>query len=67
MAWGRKRSNTMTYKATLQGTPEQWEKKLEDIKARGHEIVHQGQSTYKGEISFGVDVYAYWAEVKIPS
>jgi hypothetical protein len=57
----------MTYKATLQGTPEQWEKKLKDIKDRGHEILHEGKNPYKGDIGFGEDVYAYWAEVKIPS
>lgn len=67
MAWGRQRTNTMTYKVTLQGTPKQWANKLKDITDRGHEILHEKQSPYKGEISFGVDIYSYQAEVKIPS
>jgi hypothetical protein len=67
MSWKTIKSETKQYRTNLIGTPEQWTKKLDDIKARNHEVLKEGFEPYTGELMDGGKVKRYWAVVKIPS
>jgi hypothetical protein len=65
--WRTIKNETKTYRTKLTGTPEQWAKKMADIKARNHEILQEGKDPYTGDLMDAGKVSNYWAVCKIPS
>lgn len=50
-----------TYRVTMVGDEKAWEKKIEDINNRQHEVVRQG----KAKSSQGGPL-KYWADIRMP-